>query len=57
MLVVVTLTVIMLGGTTSRMLEVIGIRRGIDDGGGDSGTDEEEPAWLRSGKLGRAGAR
>ena len=31
--------------------------RGIDDGGGDSGTDEEEPAWLRSGQLGRAGAR
>ena len=57
MLVVVTLMVIMLGGTTSRMLEVMGIRRGIDDGGGDSGTHEEEPAWPRSGRLWRAGAR
>jgi sodium/hydrogen exchanger-like protein 6/7 len=56
-LVVVVLTVIMLGGTTSRMLEVMGIRTGIDDGGGDSSTDEEERAWLRSGRLGRAGAR
>ena len=56
-LVVVVLTVIMLGGTTSRMLEVMGIRTGVDDGGGDSSTDEEERAWLRSGRLGRAGAR
>ena len=56
-LVVVVLTVIMLGGTTSRMLEVMGIRTGVDDGGGDSSTDEEERAWLRSGRLGRTGAR
>ena len=56
-LVVDTLTVIMLGGTTSRMLERMGIRTGIDDAGGDSSTDEEERAWVRSGRLGRAGAR
>ena len=56
-LVVVVLTVIMLGGTTSRMLEVMGIRTGVDDGGGDSSTDEEERAWLRSGRMGRAGGR
>ena len=56
-LVMVVLTVIMPGGTTSRMLEAMGIRTGIDDGGGDSSTDEEERAWLRSGRLGRVGAR
>ena len=56
-LVVVVLTVIMLGGTTSRMLEVMGIRTDIDNGGGDSSTGEEERVRLRSGRLGRAGAR
>ena len=54
---VVVLTVIILGGTTSRIPEVMGIRKVIDDGGGDSSTEEEERAWLRSGRLGRAGAR
>ena len=48
---------IMLGGTTSGKLEMMGIRTGIDDGGGDSSTGEEEHAWLRLGQLGRAGAR
>ena len=43
-LVVVMHTVIMLGGTTSGMLEVMGIRTAIDDGGGDSSTHEEERA-------------
>ena len=43
---VVILTVIILGGTTSRMPEVMGIRTVIDDGGGDSSTDKEERAWL-----------
>ena len=56
-LTVVMLKVIRLGGTTSRMLEVMSIRMGIDDGGGDSSTDEYERAWLRSGWLGHAGAR
>jgi sodium/hydrogen exchanger-like protein 6/7 len=56
-LVVVVLTVIMLGGTTARMLEVMRIRTGVDDGAGDSSTDEEERAWIRSGRLGHPGAR
>ena len=39
-LVVVVLTVIMFGGTTARMLEVLGIRTGVEDGGdGDSSDD------------------
>lgn len=43
-LVVVVLTVIMFGGTTARMLEVLGIRTGVEDGGdGDSSDDERYP--------------
>ena len=39
-LVVVVLTVIMFGGTTARMLEVMGVRTGVEDGGdGDSSDD------------------
>ena len=56
-LLVVVLAVNVLGGTTSRMLKAMGTRTGIDDGGGDSSADEEKRAWLRSGSLGRAGAR
>ena len=49
-------------GDHARRNDVADARRdghphGIDDGGGDSSTDEEERAWLRSGRLGRAGAR
>ncbi|KAF8313295.1 Sodium/hydrogen exchanger family-domain-containing protein [Cantharellus anzutake] len=40
-LVVVVLTVIMFGGTTSRMLEVLGIRTGVEEEG--SSSEEEGP--------------
>jgi len=39
-LVVVVLTVVLFGGTTARMLEVLGIRTGVEDEGSSS-TDEE----------------
>ncbi|KIM23903.1 hypothetical protein M408DRAFT_76779, partial [Serendipita vermifera MAFF 305830] len=51
-LVVVVLTVVMFGGTTARMLEVMGIRTGVvdEDGPGSSSEEEEEErAWRRSG--------
>ncbi|CED82725.1 sodium hydrogen exchanger [Phaffia rhodozyma] len=41
-LVVVVLTVIIFGGTTARMLEVLGIRVGVEEADGSS--DEEGPA-------------
>ncbi|KAI5990406.1 sodium hydrogen exchanger [Pisolithus albus] len=41
-LVVVVLTVIVFGGTTARMLEILGIRTGVEDEAA-SDTDEEEP--------------
>ncbi|KAG8813604.1 monovalent cation:H+ antiporter, CPA1 (nhx1) [Serendipita sp. 399] len=55
-LVVVVLTVIMFGGTTARMLEVMGIRTGVEEID-ESSSEEEERAWLRSGRLGTPGAR
>ncbi|CCA69303.1 probable NHX1-Na+/H+ exchanger of the prevacuolar compartment-involved in salt tolerance [Serendipita indica DSM 11827] len=55
-LVVVVLTVIMFGGTTARMLEVMGVRTGVEEGE-ESSSDEEERAWLRSGRTGPPGAR
>ncbi|KAG8828969.1 monovalent cation:H+ antiporter, CPA1 (nhx1) [Serendipita sp. 400] len=55
-LVVVVLTVIMFGGTTARMLEVMGIRTGVEEID-ESSSEEEERAWLRSGRLGPSGAR
>ncbi|KAJ7858673.1 Sodium/hydrogen exchanger family-domain-containing protein [Mycena olivaceomarginata] len=39
-LVVVVLTVLLFGGTTARMLEVLGIRTGVEDEGGSSDEDE-----------------
>lgn len=42
-LVVVVLTVIMFGGTTARMLEVLGIRTGVEDEAASS-SEEESPA-------------
>ncbi|KAG8953889.1 monovalent cation:H+ antiporter, CPA1 (nhx1) [Tulasnella sp. 419] len=39
-LLVVVLTVIMFGGTTARMLEVLGIRVGVEDGGDADSSDE-----------------
>ncbi|KAF8192769.1 Sodium/hydrogen exchanger family-domain-containing protein [Mycena galopus ATCC 62051] len=42
-LVVTVLTVLLFGGTTARMLEVLGIRTGVDDEGGSSDEDEVGP--------------
>lgn len=57
-LVVVVLTVVMFGGTTSRMLEVMGIKTGVDGGAMESSDEEEEERnWRRSGRLGVVGAR
>ncbi|KAH9037799.1 sodium/hydrogen exchanger [Lactarius pseudohatsudake] len=47
-LVVVVLTVVMFGGTTARMLEVLGIRTGIEDDAASS-SDEDEPLPIRRG--------
>ncbi|PWN35818.1 sodium/hydrogen exchanger [Meira miltonrushii] len=44
-LVAVVLTVIVFGGTTAQMLEILGIRTGVEDDEGDS-TDEEEEAEI-----------
>ncbi|RXK40026.1 sodium/hydrogen exchanger 3 [Tremella mesenterica] len=48
-LVVVVLTVIVFGGTTARMLEVLGIRVGVEDE--DASTDEEEGWTSHAGNL------
>ncbi|WVW84847.1 sodium/hydrogen exchanger 3 [Kwoniella bestiolae CBS 10118] len=42
-LVVVVLTVIIFGGTTARMLEVLGIRVGVEDE--DASSDDEAEGW------------
>ncbi|KZT03257.1 sodium/hydrogen exchanger [Laetiporus sulphureus 93-53] len=42
-LVVVVLTVVVFGGTTARMLEVLGIRTGVEDETATSDDDEEIP--------------
>ena len=58
-LIVVVLTVVIFGGTTARMLEVLGIRTGVEDDTGAS-SDEDEPmpvpgrnAWVGPGGNGR----
>lgn len=48
-LVVVVLTVIVFGGTTSRMLEVLGIRVGVEDE--DASSEDEEPWTTQQGHL------
>jgi sodium/hydrogen exchanger-like protein 6/7 len=48
-LVVVVLTVIIFGGTTARMLEVLGIRVGVEDE--DASSDEDEGWIARPGNL------
>ncbi|KAF8970666.1 Sodium/hydrogen exchanger family-domain-containing protein [Flammula alnicola] len=60
-LIVVVLTVVIFGGTTARMLEVLGIRTGVEDDAGVS-SDEEEPlhppgrsAWVGRGGNGNQG--
>ncbi|THH03497.1 hypothetical protein EW145_g6206 [Phellinidium pouzarii] len=42
-LVVVLLTVVMFGGTTARMLEVLGIRTGVEEDGGSSDEEDTTP--------------
>lgn len=49
-LVTVVLTVIVFGGTTAQMLDILGIRTGVDDDEGDS-TDEEEEAEIAALRL------
>lgn len=48
-LVVVVLTVVVFGGTTARMLEVLGIRTGVEDEPGSDTEDENgpPPTWAR----------
>ncbi|KLO18674.1 sodium/hydrogen exchanger [Schizopora paradoxa] len=46
-LVVVVLTVVLFGGTTARMLELLGIRTGVEDD--TISSDEEEATVLRNG--------
>lgn len=48
-LVVVVLTVIIFGGTTARMLEVLGIRVGVEDE--DASDDDDEPWSSHHGNL------
>jgi sodium/hydrogen exchanger-like protein 6/7 len=45
-LVVVVLTVIIFGGTTARMLEVLGIRVGVED---EEASSDEEDGWTAHG--------
>ncbi|PPQ80347.1 hypothetical protein CVT25_003630 [Psilocybe cyanescens] len=55
-LIVVVLTVVIFGGTTARMLEVLGIRTGVEDDAGAS-SDEDEAALppSRNAFVGRGG--
>ncbi|KAI0632991.1 sodium/hydrogen exchanger [Trametes polyzona] len=55
-LVVVVLTVIVFGGTTARMLEVLGIRTGVEDDEASSSDEEEDlrnQYFRRSGRWSR----
>jgi sodium/hydrogen exchanger-like protein 6/7 len=52
-LVVVVLTVVLFGGTTARMLEVLGIRTGVEDEGATSSDDDEPPLARRGGRYHR----
>lgn len=60
-LVVVVLTVLLFGGTTARMLEVLGIRTGVEDDAASSSEEEDPPvgrnAWFarRSNNVSAAG--
>ncbi|KAF8889104.1 Sodium/hydrogen exchanger family-domain-containing protein [Infundibulicybe gibba] len=47
-LVVVVLTVVLFGGTTARMLEVLGIRTGVEDEAAGSSDEEDIPIYTRS---------
>ncbi|KAI0772443.1 sodium/hydrogen exchanger [Trametes elegans] len=57
-LVVVVLTVIVFGGTTARMLEVLGIRTGVEDDEASSSDEEEDVRtqfFRRTGRWARYG--
>ncbi|KAF8574538.1 sodium/hydrogen exchanger [Ramaria rubella] len=45
-LVVVVATVILFGGTTARMLEVLGVRTGVEDDAGSSSDEEADRAFF-----------
>jgi solute carrier family 9 (sodium/hydrogen exchanger), member 6/7 len=45
-LVVVIATVVLFGGTTARMLEVLGVRTGVEDDAGSSSDEEAERAFF-----------
>lgn len=55
-LIVVVLTVVLFGGTTARMLEVLGIRTGVEDDAGVS-SDEEELVYPPSRSAWNAASR
>ncbi|KAF9450754.1 sodium/hydrogen exchanger [Macrolepiota fuliginosa MF-IS2] len=48
-LAVVVLTVLLFGGTTARMLEVLGIRTGVEDEEGASSDEDEGPPFFANG--------
>ncbi|SPC62710.1 probable NHX1 - Na+/H+ exchanger of the prevacuolar compartment - involved in salt tolerance [Ustilago sp. UG-2017b] len=52
-LVTVVLTVIVFGGTTAQMLEILGIRTGVQDDEGDSDDEEDENDTMRLGGMQR----
>ncbi|KAJ7607335.1 sodium/hydrogen exchanger [Roridomyces roridus] len=51
-LVVVVLTVLLFGGTTARMLEVLGIRTGVEDEAASSSDEDDVPYLPRGGRRG-----
>ena len=51
-LVAVVMTMVVFGGTTTRMIEIVGIRTGIDDGEDDSSDDEGGLALTRHARGG-----
>ena len=50
-LVVAVLTVVLFGGTTARMLEVLGIQTGVEDDGATSSDDDEPPLTRHNGRY------
>ncbi|KAF5366804.1 hypothetical protein D9758_006575 [Tetrapyrgos nigripes] len=56
-LVVVVLTVLLFGGTTARMLEVLGIRTGVEDEGASDSDDEDDMLRWTPGRRSSLGGR
>ncbi|KIY67623.1 sodium/hydrogen exchanger [Cylindrobasidium torrendii FP15055 ss-10] len=60
-LIVVVMTVVVFGGTTARMLEVLGIRTGVEDDNASSDDEDDllgrSASWLRRSSSGSAGGR